>query len=487
MRKVVLTVISIMLLSSLIGAQVPDTVWTKTFGGADTETAEVGAALSNNEYAFGGYTVSFGYPGDAYIVKFDANGDTLWTGLYGAGSYDYVRGIVESHDSQLVVAGKHSASVGAIRTAWLFKTDATGVLDWEHDYTGADDLETQTMIATADSGFILAGYTRATGNNDIWLLKTDVNGDSLWYKTFVAAGADLPTNIRQTPDGGYLIVGTTTSFGGGDIDVWVIRTDAVGDTLWTRVYGDTENEASPKLDETNDGGYIILSGATNPVSTTYDPWLIKIDLAGDTAWTKFATCDRSISTGAICQTSDDGFLVAGGASYGSPLGGQFYIVKLDSNADTVWSRTYGGNGSDRAMFVHEDADNKIMLLGQWYGATSYGDYYAVKLEGAVVSVDDESPSGLPDGFDLYQNYPNPFNPQTMITFSLPSRANVSIDVFNILGQQVVNLAEGSFGPGEHSVIWDGRDSYGHLTASGIYLYRLKTDGFSTSRKMLLVK
>jgi len=94
---------------------------------------------------------------------------------------------------------------------------------------------------------------------------------------------------------------------------------------------------------------------------------------------------------------------------------------------------------------------------------------------------------LPRDFALYQNSPNPFNPATEIAFGLPLGARVRLDVYNLLGQRVTTLVDGYRSAGKHSVVWNGTDSNGGIVASGVYFYKLATDSFTDTRKMLLLK
>lgn len=96
-------------------------------------------------------------------------------------------------------------------------------------------------------------------------------------------------------------------------------------------------------------------------------------------------------------------------------------------------------------------------------------------------------SVLPTEFVLAQNRPNPFNPSTEISFSLPKPAEVTLVIYNVLGESVVTLAEGQRAAGTHAVRWDGRDKNGRAVASGVYFYRLDAGEFSATRKMVLLK
>ena len=94
---------------------------------------------------------------------------------------------------------------------------------------------------------------------------------------------------------------------------------------------------------------------------------------------------------------------------------------------------------------------------------------------------------LPDDFSLRQNYPNPFNPSTTIEFTLPKPTDVSLVVYNLMGQQVRTLKRGMMDTGHHSMIWHGKDDHGKLVSSGVYLVRLQSKAFVSSRKMLMLK
>jgi hypothetical protein len=94
---------------------------------------------------------------------------------------------------------------------------------------------------------------------------------------------------------------------------------------------------------------------------------------------------------------------------------------------------------------------------------------------------------VPIHYSLSQNYPNPFNPRTAINYGLPEAAHVKVEIFNILGQRVTTLVNSHQEPGHYQVMWDSKDGFGHAVASGIYIYRMTTDSFAESRKMVLLK
>jgi hypothetical protein len=104
----------------------------------------------------------------------------------------------------------------------------------------------------------------------------------------------------------------------------------------------------------------------------------------------------------------------------------------------------------------------------------------------ATSIGNDTPQ-IPTVSSLAQNYPNPFNAQTMISFNLATSGRVELDIYNMIGQKIVTLVDGSYNPGTYNVIWNGRDAAGSTVSSGIYYYRLKTDAKTETMKMTLLK
>ena len=96
-------------------------------------------------------------------------------------------------------------------------------------------------------------------------------------------------------------------------------------------------------------------------------------------------------------------------------------------------------------------------------------------------------STLPSGYELAQNYPNPFNPTTTISFALPVAGHTELLVYNVLGEKVKTLIDRRLAAGSYTLEWDGTNATGDPVASGVYVYRLTSGEFVTSRKMVLVR
>jgi len=119
------------------------------------------------------------------------------------------------------------------------------------------------------------------------------------------------------------------------------------------------------------------------------------------------------------------------------------------------------------------------------GAAQPATVSPLVIDAAVTAV--ESNPIIPQEYVLEQNYPNPFNPSTQIVFSLPQAGRISLTIYNLLGQKLITLLDGSLAAGTHAVIWNGRDSRGGLLPSGVYFYSLKAANFTATKRMILMK
>lgn len=151
---------------------------------------------------------------------------------------------------------------------------------------------------------------------------------------------------------------------------------------------------------------------------------------------------------------------------------------------------------DRMFFVSSNPFT-LQPFASWDGACAlvvgrslaelYANAESAKLRFDLATDVVEIDHVLPDGFTLSQNYPNPFNPTTTISMSMERSADISLKIYNSLGQAVRTLHEGRLPVGEHTFVWDGADSFGQRVASGVYFYRAESKSFTVSRKMLLLK
>lgn len=294
----------------------------------------------------------------------------------------------------------------------LFCVHLLAQVTFQKVYGGAGD-RANSLVKTADGGYILAGASTnyASGGTDVHIVKTDVNGDTLWTRSFgsTSPNSDYANCIRQTQDGGYIVAGRTDDLGPGAQDAYVLKLNSSGDTSWTKTYGTVMNDWANTVEQTTDGGYII--GGSYQTGVGY--FIVKTNQNGDTLWTRqygtFAN-DMAVSviedgtsymigggkwngsgfvynitklsatggelfsrsyscfSGASCnlssmiKTNDGNFLLAGYEN-GFGNGTSIYLVKVNPSGDTIWTRTYSGNGFEYAYDVKNTSDGGYIIAG----------------------------------------------------------------------------------------------------------------------------
>jgi hypothetical protein len=382
--KIYVRGLNVLLLSiGVTSVALAQTSWWRTYGGTSYDCGNSVQQTSDGGYIIAGCTVSFGAGhGDVYLIKTNASGDTLWTRTYGGTGYDDSWSVQQTSDGGYIIAG-HTDSFGAGgNDVYLIRTDAAGDTLWTRTYGGTSYDEGYSVRQTADGGYIIAGHTESfgAGNEDVYLIKTNASGDTTWTRTYGGTCFEQGRSVQQTSDGGYIIAGHTSSLGVGN-DVYLVRTDASGDTLWTRTYGGESDDQGNSVQQTADGGYIIAAHTWSAGAGSSDVYLIKTNASGDTLWTRTYGGESDDCGCSVQQTADGGYIVA---AYTRSLGaGQCdaYLIKTDANGDTSWTKTWGGTSDDFGYSVRQTADGGYIIAGRTdsFGA-GRGDVYLIKTD-----------------------------------------------------------------------------------------------------------
>jgi outer membrane protein assembly factor BamB len=462
-RLAVIFGIFTLLLVSLSNAQQR---WERTYGGTGTDWGYSVQQTTDGGYIVAGVTTSFGNSDQVYLVKTNASGDTLWTRTYGGPDFEYGYSVRQTQDAGYIVAGA-TYYYGVPAQVYLVKTNATGDTLWTRTYGGASDDRGYSVQQTSDGGYIVAGWTESFGNSDqVYLVKTNASGDTLWTRTYGGTNDDEGYSVQQTTDGGYIVAGYTYSFGNA-AQVYLIKTNSGGDTLWTRTYGGTNVDGGYSVQQTQDGGYIV-AGETYSFGNGSQVYLVKTNSGGDTLWTRTYGGTDDDCGSSVKQTTDGGYVVAGGYNYyGSD--GQVYLIKTNASGDTLWTRTYGGTNDDGGGSVQQTQDGGYIVAG---ATTSFGNGYQVYLikTDANGNVGTETERG--QGFEGsrvqgFKITPNPFTSFA----TLPGHEAERFSLYDISGR-LVGTYRG--------------DRVGEGLAPGVYFLRPQ-DGLSSPVRVVKVR
>ncbi len=263
-----------------------------------------------------------------------------------------------------------------------YGADSPLALEWERVIGGAADDWGVCVQTTTDGGFIVGGTTHSygAGECDAYLVKIDSKGEEVWptARTFGGSMYEVCHWLQETRDGGYILVGATSSFGAGSHDVYVVKTDADGIEQWYRTYGGSGSDMGAYIEATSDGGYII-AGWTHSYSNSDDVYVIKIDVSGNMLWDcRFG--GHSWDYASSVREVGDGFIIVGEtSSYGT--GGDVLWAKIDLNGTLLnpYPLAIGGAGREIGTRLRLSADGQCIVPG-WTSSFGAGGWDAYLLK-----------------------------------------------------------------------------------------------------------
>lgn len=390
----------------------------------------------------GGYIVAgtsgsvFSGNSDVFLLKIDSVGAIQWFKFPGGADLQAGYSVQQTSDGGYIVAGLTDAGDFGGYDVYLMKADANGDFLWSRTYGGADWDFGYSVEETSDNGFIIGGTTFSFGKGEqMYLIKTDADGDTAWTKTFGGAGQENAKRATQTTDGGYVLIGYTDSYGAGEKDIFILKTDASGDSVWSKTFGDTNDDIGTYIEETLEGGFILCAIKTDPATERHFMNYIKTDISGTQQWQQVFSAAVGDDAHVIHQRQDGGYSAAGSAGVGGGMR-DYFFVNLDASGNPQGSvRTYGGSKDDIAYSMIVCPGNGFILAGE---TESYGDgskeIYLLKIDSlgnstGNVLIDVEEIAIMSD--DIIIVYPNPAI-ETINVFADISSTELSDDVVIIL-------------------------------------------------------
>ena len=284
---------------------------------------------------------------------------------------------VVSGDNNLIICGNSGGSIS------LMKISKTGTQKWRKDFFTGNGSTASGISESGSQELFICGTTSrdySNNKNDILLIKTNSVGDTIWTKTYGGVESDYGANIISTSDGNLLLSGTTESFGAGSFgDIYLIKVDLNGDTLWTRSYPDQDQEVPFSLIETINGEYLV-TGTNQDNSNPRGLYLLKVNSNGTKLWTntigaglwKWGYSTIGLSNGDLITC---GHYTTGGYS-------QILVVKSDNSGNIIWEKEFGENNfSETGYSIKQNSDGTFTITGSSYDlATMQDDIILLKID-----------------------------------------------------------------------------------------------------------
>lgn len=449
MKLKIYTFITCLIFPFFLNAQSPNVSWQLPFGGSGSEGMEAIRQLPDGGYIFAGGSNS-GTSGnktvpnrgdfDYWMVRTDANGESIWQSVAGGTGRDVLHDLNLTQDGGFIMGGESNSPISNEKTAepiggldfWIVKMNFAGEVEWDKTIGGTEAEVLETIEQTADGGYILGGISfsgisgdkteAAYGEGDLWIVKLDSLGNIEWDKSLGGENEEELFHTQQTSDGGYIvgsysmsgISGNKTDENKGWADYWLVKLSSTGSIEWQKSYGGTDYDFLLTLQQTADDGYIFAGQSDSPNSGDKsadnhggsDFWIVKTDATGEIEWEKTIGGDADDIPNCLTETHNGGFIIGGTSDSGisgdkTDIGtGQenSWIVMLDALGNVVWDKTVGTDLIDDISSIEQTSDRGYILggftgffTGSGDGITNYGlyDFFVVKLEGCAPTTGNE--------------------------------------------------------------------------------------------------
>jgi len=372
MKKTIFTFYTFLFCTILCNAQI---TWEKLFVKSNTDVFRSIQEVPAGGYIAAGYTSWFSSNDtDAFVVRLTTDGDTMWTRTFNnSGKKDVLYKVINTSDGGFAFCGYKTTTVSS--DAWYIKLDANGNFVWEGFYGGNGTERGQEIIQTADGGYAMCGYTStstgAQGFNS-FLVKIDASGGQTWSMKYGGNGFDDANSVKELPNGDFVMVGQTVSFGLGGGDVWLVYTNSMGVMQWDETYGTANPDNGDYIQLASSGGFII-AGSTQNISPGDDNgYLIKTDNLGNLQWSKIYGGIQPDDFHRVENTSDGGYIIVGTTQSNAAIISNEWLVKTDDIGDTLWTRTYGRDNHDHGYSAVETSDGGYIMCGY---TSSFGYFF----------------------------------------------------------------------------------------------------------------
>lgn len=466
------------LLPALSQAQI---MFERHYGGSGDEAGINALQSSDGGYFVTGSTDSYGLGGfDIYVIRINEYGDPLWSKTYGGAGDDLAISLIQTFDGNYVISGYTDSYGTGNSDVYCLKMDQNGDTIWTKTYGSTGSDQCNSAIECSDGGLFFVGYTPnlLSGYWDVFCIKTDLQGDTVWTRTFNKKNANSGFSAVQTTDGGYLIAATTSTYSvSNSKDVFVIKLNEFGDSLWTKTIDKGLDDWGSCVVELGNGD-LVVSGRTNSMGYGgYDTFIARYNSSGDEIWFKNYGGTADDSGGKIIVTNDSS-IVFSGTTYSFGHGaGDLYLIKTNLNGDTLWTKTYGGGNDDMGGgSIYQTNDNGFITGGITNSFGNGVEMYLVKTraDGFAILKDDGNT------LNTIRVFPNPCNGICNLSLQNSTSTSICIQIFDLDGKMVYR---------KNNLLLNSLEERIDLTTlqSGMYFLNLSGNDIHESTKLLFQK
>ena len=337
-------------------------VFSTLFG--STEKNESGHSIMQKQDS--NFVVLGNVDNDVLMVEFDNKGDVLWSQSYGGSQLDEAYHFELTSDGGYIISGSTQSYGFGGSDIWLIKSGPNGLIEW-NTYIGTEyDEQGGQIIQTEDNGYLVVGNRthEQREDSDVWLIKTNSQGDSIWTKTYGGLGDDIGSDIIQIENNGYILVGSTKSYEEEDYDILIVKIDDSGNEEWVRSYGNGSNDIGQAIIQSRDEGFMVQFLVESYGDGNSATGLMKLDSAGDILWTSaFGGTVNTQSKMFSKINSNEYISVCSQIDYSTNTSNA-WMIKIDDNGEIVWEKIFGKHGKDDGFSAIPTLDGGFIITGR---------------------------------------------------------------------------------------------------------------------------
>ncbi|HMQ79922.1 MAG TPA: T9SS type A sorting domain-containing protein [Ignavibacteria bacterium] len=414
-----------------------------------------------------------------FAMKINPLGDTLWSIIQNDMPISLGLSVTPSDNGSVILTGGWNK-------AFVIKLNSNGIIEWNRTYANGT-IDCNEIKKTNDGGFIFCGGF-VYDSERAYVCKIDSLGNMLWQKVYSSNFHKAFRSIELAHDGGYIMTGEVQESSVTPGKILIFKINESGDSLWEKRFSFTNTSPGGiKIRKINNA--YIIGGLTNDTNYRQQIFFANIKLNGDTNFVKtYPTYGRNEFFDDIAVINSNKYVIcfdrdSSTVNYSS-------IAMITDSLGNILHKRFFTNTSyfiwGRLSTIVPISNGDILFTGTAKVTQPFGSevVHAIRtdslLNSPVIGISNEN-ENTPSDFNLIQNFPNPFNPVTNIKFDIPKDVNVSIKIYDILGSEVFGVNEYKKA-GSYEVKFDGSN-----LASGIYFYKIDTDRFSDTKKMVLLK
>ena len=291
--------------------------------------------------------------------------DTAFIRTYGGVNFEEFRDIVQTPDSGFLMCGITNGYGQGSNAIYVVKTKKDGTHEWSKALGGAAADLAYSIAADNSGNYFIAGTSSSGGNGgyDGFLMCIDVTGSILWEKFYGGNDWDFLYSVAVMPDQSLLLAGESYSFSSGGSDAWVLHLNSLGDTIWTRHFGNSGNDAFNNINVNS--ASIYLSGQVDSTDTNgKDGYIVKLDFAGNEIWQRrFNNQGQDKLNGSVFVPSGE-IIIYGATVPFDSTNNDIWVEKIDTNGFTIWISNSGSPEDDFANKIIPIRNNDLVIIGQ---------------------------------------------------------------------------------------------------------------------------